>query len=151
VRRAVGHHPGMPKDPATRTFQAIRIHLNRELDELDEAMAGAEQLLSEGGRLAIVSFHSLEDRMVKRFLAARGKPAPAGSRHRPAAGEARPSSFDSVSRGIRAGENETRRNPRARSATLRAAHRTAAAAWPREQSAPAIATTAKTARRGART
>jgi 16S rRNA (cytosine1402-N4)-methyltransferase len=148
VRRAVGHHPGMPKDPATRTFQAIRIHLNRELEELDDALAGAERLLAEGGRLAIVSFHSLEDRMVKRFLVARGKPAPAGSRHRPATTEARPSSFDTVSRGIRPSEAETRRNPRARSATLRAARRTAAAAWPHDPSAP-TPPTAKTARRGA--
>jgi 16S rRNA (cytosine1402-N4)-methyltransferase len=132
VRRAVGHHPGMPKDPATRTFQAIRIHLNRELEELDEGLAAAEALLVPGGRIAIVSFHSLEDRMVKRFLNARGKPAPAGSRHLPQAGAARAQSFDQVSRGIRAGEAETRRNPRSRSATLRAAHRTAAPAWPRK-------------------
>jgi 16S rRNA (cytosine1402-N4)-methyltransferase len=132
VRRAVGHHPGMPKDPATRTFQAIRIHLNRELDELDDGLAAAEALLAPGGRLAVVSFHSLEDRIVKRFLTARGKPAPAGSRHRPQTGAARPQSFESVSRGVRAGEVETRRNPRSRSATLRAATRTAASAWPRE-------------------
>jgi len=132
VRRAVGHHPGMPKDPATRTFQAIRIHLNRELDELERGLEAAEALLAPGGRLAVVSFHSLEDRIVKRFLAARGKPAPAGSRHRPQAGAARAQSFDQVSRGLRAGEAETRRNPRSRSATLRAAHRTVASAWPRE-------------------
>jgi 16S rRNA (cytosine1402-N4)-methyltransferase len=132
VRRAVGHHPGMPKDPATRTFQAIRIHLNGELDELDEGLAAAEALLAPGGRIAIVSFHSLEDRIVKRFLAARGKPAPAGSRHRPQAGAGHAQSFEHVSRGIRAGEAETRRNPRSRSATLRAAARTAASAWPRE-------------------
>jgi 16S rRNA (cytosine1402-N4)-methyltransferase len=122
----------MPKDPATRTFQAIRIHLNRELDELERGLEAAEALLAPGGRLAIVSFHSLEDRIVKRFMAARGKPAPAGSRHRPQAGAARPQSFDHVSRGIRAGEAETRRNPRSRSATLRAATRTAASAWPCE-------------------
>lgn len=137
VRRAVGHHPGMPKDPATRTFQAIRIHLNRELDELERGLEAAEALLAPGGRLAVVSFHSLEDRIVKRFLTARGKPAPAGSRHRPQAGAARPQSFESVSRGIRAGEVETRRNPRSRSATLRAATRTAASAWPREAAQPA--------------
>ena len=137
VRRAVGHHPGMPKDPATRTFQAIRIHLNRELDELDEGLSAAEALLAPGGRIAIVSFHSLEDRIVKRFLNARGKPAPAGSRHRPQAGAAHAQSFDHVSRGIRASEAETRRNPRSRSATLRAAHRTTAPAWPRE-AVPAV-------------
>ncbi len=129
VRRAVGHHPGMPKDPATRTFQAIRIHLNRELDELDEGLSAAEMLLVPGGRLAVVSFHSLEDRIVKRFLNARGKPTPAGSRHLPQAKTSLPQSFDAVSRGIRAGEAETRRNPRSRSATLRTARRTAASAW----------------------
>ena len=129
VRRALGHHPGMPKDPATRTFQAIRIHLNRELDELEEGLAGAEALLGPGGRLAVVSFHSLEDRIVKRFLKSRGGGDPAGSRHRPAADAPRPPSFGQVSRGIRASEAETRRNPRARSATLRAGHRTTAPAW----------------------
>lgn len=132
VRRAVGHHPGMPKDPATRTFQAIRIHLNRELDELERGLEAAEALLAPGGRLAVVSFHSLEDRIVKRFLNARGKPTPAGSRHLPQVKTSRPQSFEAVSRGIRAGEIETRRNPRSRSATLRAAHRTAATAWPIE-------------------
>jgi 16S rRNA (cytosine1402-N4)-methyltransferase len=132
VRRAVGHHPGMPKDPATRTFQAIRIHLNRELDELERGLEAAEALLVPGGRLAVVSFHSLEDRIVKRFLNARGKPTPAGSRHLPQAKASHPQSFEAVSRGIRAGEAETRRNPRSRSATLRAARRTAATAWPIE-------------------
>jgi 16S rRNA (cytosine1402-N4)-methyltransferase len=147
VRRAVGHHPGMPKDPATRTFQAIRIHLNRELEELERGLEAAEALLAPGGRLAVVSFHSLEDRMVKRFLNARGKPAPAGSRHRPQAGASRASSFEAVSRGIRAGEAETRRNPRSRSATLRAARRTAVPAWPVEA---AHHSTTHAARRGAR-
>jgi 16S rRNA (cytosine1402-N4)-methyltransferase len=150
VRRSVGHHPGMPKDPATRTFQAIRIHLNRELDELDEGLAGAESLLTPGGRLAVVSFHSLEDRMVKRFLNARGKPAPAGSRHRPDAGPGHDPSFESVSRGVRAGEQELARNPRSRSATLRAARRTSAPAWPLETQAPTRQTTGRrAARRGA--
>ncbi len=129
VRRALGHHPGMPRDPATRTFQAIRIHLNRELEELDAGLAGAEALLGAGGRLAVVSFHSLEDRIVKRFLVARGKPVPAGSRHRPASAPLAAPSFEAVSRGIRAGDAELRRNPRARSATLRAARRTAAPPW----------------------
>jgi 16S rRNA (cytosine1402-N4)-methyltransferase len=129
VRRATGHHPGMPKDPSTRTFQAIRIHLNRELDELEQGLAAAEALLAPGGRIAVVSFHSLEDRIVKRFLNARGKEAPAGSRHRPAVAAPHPASFERVSRAIRAGEAEQRRNPRSRSATLRAARRTAAAPW----------------------
>lgn len=148
VRRALGHHPGMPKDPATRTFQAIRIHLNRELDELDAGLAGAEALLGPGGRLAVVSFHSLEDRIVKRFLVARGKPVPAGSRHRPAAAQVAAPSFEAVSRGIRAGDAELRRNPRARSATLRAARRTAAPAWGPAATASAALPTAS--RRGHR-
>ncbi|WP_419828115.1 16S rRNA (cytosine(1402)-N(4))-methyltransferase RsmH [Sphingomonas sp.] len=128
VRRALGHHPGL-KDPAVRVFQAIRIHLNRELDELADGLDAAEALLAPGGRLAVVSFHSLEDRIVKRFLTARGKPAPAGSRHRPAAGDASPPSFSDVSRAIRAGDIEISRNPRARSATLRGGRRTAAPPW----------------------
>ncbi|MDB5737875.1 MAG: rRNA ((1402)-N(4))-methyltransferase RsmH [Sphingomonas bacterium] len=129
IRRAVGHHPGQPKDPATRSFQAIRIHLNRELDELDEGLVAAEVLLSGGGRLAVVSFHSLEDRIVKRFLKSRSGAEPAGSRHRPAAVAPRAGSFEAVSRAIRAGDAELRRNPRARSATLRAAKRSVAPAW----------------------
>jgi 16S rRNA (cytosine1402-N4)-methyltransferase len=146
VRRATGHHPGMPKDPSTRTFQAIRIHLNRELDELSEGLAAAEGLLRAGGRIAVVSFHSLEDRIVKRFLNARGKPAPAGSRHLPATSAEHAPSFEGVSRAIRAGEAEQRRNPRSRSATLRVARRSAAPAWGFE---PSSASSAPSARRGA--
>ena len=150
VRRAVGYHPGMPKDPATRTFQAIRIHLNRELDELDEGLSAAESLLAPGGRLAVVSFHSLEDRIVKRFLNARGKPKPAGSRHLPEAAPGREPSFESVSRGVRAGERELASNPRSRSATLRAARRNTAPAWPAETRAPTRqAAGHRAARRGA--
>ncbi|HET8612572.1 MAG TPA: 16S rRNA (cytosine(1402)-N(4))-methyltransferase RsmH [Sphingomonas sp.] len=125
VRRAVGYRPGAPKDPATRTFQAIRIHLNRELDELERGLEAAEALLAPGGRLAVVSFHSLEDRIVKRFLKDRSGAVPAGSRHRPAAGPAPAPRFDRVSRAVRAGEAEIARNPRSRSATLRSARRTA--------------------------
>ncbi|MDB5697708.1 MAG: rsmH [Alphaproteobacteria bacterium] len=130
VRKAVGHKPGAKKDPATRTFQAIRIHLNEELQELEGGLSAAEDVLKPGGRLAVVTFHSLEDRVVKRFLRERSGAVPAGSRHRPAQTEALPApTFEAVGKPVRAGEAEIRANPRARSATLRVAHRTAASAW----------------------
>ena len=131
VRRATGHKPGDKKDPATRTFQAIRIHLNRELEELEDGLAAAEQVLKPGGRLAVVTFHSLEDRLVKRFLKARSGFAPSGSRHIPEVRQAGPQpTFGKVAKPVRASAAELARNPRARSATLRVAHRTDAAPWP---------------------
>jgi 16S rRNA (cytosine1402-N4)-methyltransferase len=130
VRKALGHHPGMKKDPATRTFQAIRIHLNEELQELEGGLAAAEYVLRPGGRLAVVTFHSLEDRVVKRFLRERSGSVPAASRHLPVAAEAGPApTFDAVAKPVRAGEAELAANPRARSATLRVARRTAASPW----------------------
>lgn len=129
VRRALGHRPHEKKDPATRAFQAIRIHINRELDELAEGLAAAERVLAPGGRLAVVTFHSLEDRIVKRFLRARSGGEPGGSRHLPQAAPGRTPSFETPARAVRPGEAELARNPRARSATLRVARRTAAAAW----------------------
>jgi 16S rRNA (cytosine1402-N4)-methyltransferase len=130
VRRAVGHKPGAKKDPATRTFQAIRIHVNEELAELEGGLAAAEQVLAPGGRLAVVTFHSLEDRIVKQFLKARSGALPAGSRHLPARAQAGPApTFEAVAKPVRAGDAETSANPRARSATLRAARRTAAPPW----------------------
>jgi len=132
ARKALGHHPGMKKDPATRTFQAIRIYVNEELQELEGGLAAAEQSLSPGGRLAVVTFHSLEDRIVKRFLKERSGALPSGSRHLPAqAVTAGPKpTFEAVARPVRAGDAETSVNPRARSATLRAARRTNAPSWP---------------------
>jgi 16S rRNA (cytosine1402-N4)-methyltransferase len=133
VRRALGWHQGMKKDPATRTFQAIRIHLNEELQELEGGLEAAEQVLRPGGRLAVVTFHSLEDRMVKRFLKERSGDVPAGSRHLPERARAAPATFDAVAKPVRAGDEEIRINPRARSATLRVARRTAASPWTLER------------------
>jgi 16S rRNA (cytosine1402-N4)-methyltransferase len=127
VRRALGYREHDKKDPATRTFQAIRIHVNRELGELEDGLAAAEQALAPGGRLAVVSFHSLEDRIVKRFLKERSGTA-AGSRHLPEVA-ARTPSFEAVAKPVRASEAELARNPRSRSATLRVARRTAASPW----------------------
>jgi len=130
VRRALGHRPHEKKDPATRTFQAIRIHLNAELDELEQGLAAAERVLRPGGRLAVVSFHSIEDRIVKRFLRQRSGANPGGSRHLPDRRDAGPRpSFESVAKAVRAGEAEIARNPRSRSATLRVARRTDASPW----------------------
>lgn len=128
VRKALGHRPGAPKDPATRSFQAIRIHVNAELDELNAALAAAEALLAEGGRLAVVSFHSLEDRIVKQFLRDASGAVANASRHLPAAAPANIPTFADVSKAVRPSLTELERNPRARSATLRAATRTAAPA-----------------------
>jgi 16S rRNA (cytosine1402-N4)-methyltransferase len=129
VRKALGHRPHDKKDPATRTFQAVRIFINRELDELAEGLAAAERVLKPGGRLAVVTFHSLEDRLVKRFLRERSGSEPAGSRHRPAVGPRAEPSFEAPAKAVKPGEAELARNPRARSATLRVARRTSAAAW----------------------
>ena len=126
VRRALGHKPHDKKDPATRTFQAIRIHVNGELDELREGLSGAEQLLGEGGKLAVVSFHSLEDRIVKRFLR-EASASTGGSRHMPMVAND-PAVFTKVSKAVRATEAEIARNPRSRSAVLRHAVRTGAPA-----------------------
>jgi 16S rRNA (cytosine1402-N4)-methyltransferase len=116
-------------DPATRTFQALRMEVNDELGELERALLAAERLLAPGGRLVIVAFQSLEDRKVKDFLRQRSAAAPHGSRHRPAL-PARPPSFRLIARKpIMPGAAEIARNPRARSARLRAAERTEAPVW----------------------
>ncbi|GGD55857.1 ribosomal RNA small subunit methyltransferase H [Croceicoccus mobilis] len=130
VRKALGYKPHMPKDPATRSFQAIRIHVNGELDELAAGLGAAEELLGEGGKLAVVSFHSLEDRMVKRFLRDASNSGAAPSRHMPDVRDASRPVFEKPARAVRAGEAEISRNPRARSAVLRSAVRTSAPARP---------------------
>ena len=128
VRKALGYRPGAPKDPATRSFQAIRIHVNGELDELETGLSAAERVLAAGGRLAVVTFHSLEDRIVKRFLREASGSEARASRHMPDAPASVAPVFEKVSKAVRPSESEILRNPRARSATLRAAVRTAAPA-----------------------
>lgn len=119
--------PGQPH-PATRAFQALRIAVNDELGELARALSAAERALGEGGVLAVVSFHSLEDRIVKRFMQLRGGRAPGVSRHAPEAATEAPRFELLARRAVAPTDDEVRRNPRARSAKLRAARRTAAPA-----------------------
>ncbi|MEP3227003.1 MAG: 16S rRNA (cytosine(1402)-N(4))-methyltransferase RsmH [Parasphingorhabdus sp.] len=129
VRKALGQKPGDKKDPATRTFQAIRIHINRELGELEDGLVAAERLLRPGGRLAVVTFHSLEDRIVKNFLRDRSGQKSAGSRHLPQVPEKRPApTFHKPAKLVRPAGAEQVSNPRARSATLRSAVRSDAPA-----------------------
>ncbi|HXE28831.1 MAG TPA: 16S rRNA (cytosine(1402)-N(4))-methyltransferase RsmH [Stellaceae bacterium] len=116
-------------DPATRTFQALRIAVNDELDELDRGLAAVERLLEPGGRLAVVAFHSLEDRRVKDFLRRRSADAPRASRHAPATRGPAPSFRLITRKPVAPSAEEIARNPRARSARLRAAERTDAPAW----------------------
>lgn len=130
VRRAVPRS-GDGIDPATRTFQALRIHVNDELDELRRGLAAAENLLKPEGRLAVVSFHSLEDRTVKEFLRRRSILGTSISRHMPAANDRgfTPPTFRILTRKPQIPSVEDiRRNPRARSAKLRIAERTDAPA-----------------------
>ncbi|MGZ9072520.1 MAG: 16S rRNA (cytosine(1402)-N(4))-methyltransferase RsmH [Rhodoplanes sp.] len=122
-------------DPATRTFQALRIYVNDEMKQLDRGLCAAERLLAAGGRLCVVAYHSLEDRKVKAFLRVRSGSSPRSSRHAPdlpAGGNAAPvPSFRLLHRGaVRPSAAEVAANPRARSARLRAAERTAAPPWP---------------------
>lgn len=121
VERAIGRKPG-DAHPATRSFQALRIAVNGELDQLVEGLFAAERLLSEGGRLAVVTFHSLEDRIVKRFFDPE-KGAPTQSRHLPQA-KAEPLRWEPVRKAQKPSADEIARNPRSRSSTIRSAIRT---------------------------
>lgn len=126
--------------PATRSFQALRIAVNDEFGQLVRGLEAAERALKPGGRLAVVTFHSLEDRIVKRFLQSRSG-AGGGSRHAPVARTAAPA-FRLLGKAVAADAAEIARNPRARSAILRAAERTDAPAGPSDRAAlglPAIA------------
>jgi 16S rRNA (cytosine1402-N4)-methyltransferase len=126
VSKVVRSKPG-EIHPATRTFQALRIFVNQELDELHLALSAAEGMLKPGGRLVVVSFHSLEDRIVKNFLVERAK-AGGGSRHLPVIAQAAPSFQILTKRPVTPDDDEISANPRARSAKLRAAERTEAPA-----------------------
>lgn len=126
IETHIGRKPGDKIHPATRVFQALRIYVNDELGELARALFAAERVLKPGGRLGVVTFHSLEDRIVKRFIADRADAA-AGSRHMPEA-RARAATFRKLGGGVTPGDAELAANPRARSARLRAAIRTEAPA-----------------------
>ena len=130
VERAVGGRKGARTHPATKTFQALRLLVNDELGELARGLAGAERLLKPEGRLVVVSFHSLEDRMVKRFLAERADAQGRVSRHAPDLPAEREPSFRlERKRATTPSDGEIEANPRARSASLRWAVRTEARAW----------------------
>ena len=124
IEKALGAGRAGHIHPATRTFQGLRIFINQELEELAEGLAAAERVLRPGGRLVVVSFHSLEDRIVKRFLNARARPAPRPSRHAPDVTDEVKLSFALLHKGaLVPGDAELARNPRARSSRLRAAER----------------------------
>jgi 16S rRNA (cytosine1402-N4)-methyltransferase len=129
IRSAVRNPGKMKIHPATKSFQALRIEVNQELAELEEALRAAEHLLKPGGRLVVITFHSLEDRIVKQFMLNRSNPEGAISRHSPAAlltrGEAKNTFVLTPKNAIAPSEQEVSRNPRARSAKLRCATRTA--------------------------
>lgn len=130
VEKALGGRRGAKIHPATRTFQGLRIAVNEELSEIEAGLVAAERVLKAGGRLCVVTFHSLEDRIVKNFLSTRAGRTPAGSRHAPPLEKGAPPSFRLLFNGAQGpSDEETRANPRARSAKLRAAVRTDAPVW----------------------
>ncbi len=130
VEKALGGRRGARLHPATRVFQGLRIAVNEELAELEKGLVAAERVLKVGGRLAVVSFHSLEDRIVKTFFATRSGRTGAVSRHVPPRAAGPAPSFELITGGaITPSDGETARNPRSRSAKLRFGVRTAAPVW----------------------
>lgn len=130
IERALGGRRGAKVHPATRSFQALRIAVNEELSELEAGLTAAERVLKTGGRLAVVTFHSLEDRIAKAFFTERAGKTPGGSRHAPPVEALAPPSFQLLFNGAHAaGEAEASANPRARSAKLRVGVRTDAPVW----------------------
>jgi 16S rRNA (cytosine1402-N4)-methyltransferase len=135
VGRVLGGRKADGRHPATRTFQALRIHVNDELGELSRGLSAAERCLQPGGRLVVVTFHSLEDRIVKKFFAARSGKDSRGSRHLPEQSikSASPSFRILNQRPLTPSKGELELNPRARSARVRSAVRTDAAPWPPDE------------------
>jgi 16S rRNA (cytosine1402-N4)-methyltransferase len=130
VEKSLGGRRGAKIHPATRTFQGLRIAVNEELSEIEAGLVAAERVLKAGGRLCVVTFHSLEDRIVKNFLSVRAGRTPAGSRHAPPVEKGAEPSFELLFNGAhKPSDIETKANPRARSAKLRAAVRTDAPVW----------------------
>lgn len=130
IERALGGRRGAKVHPATRAFQGLRIAVNEELSELEAGLVAAERTLKVGGRLAVVTFHSLEDRIVKAFFTERAGRTPAGSRHAPPVEARAKPSFELLFNGARApSDAEVSANPRARSAKLRVGVRTSAPVW----------------------